>query len=271
MAQETFVSPNEAHQIEEHEFADGIKMWSAGFCLHRQAAIAVSADMRQNVRTVCAWSHGVWLDCLMDAVETRLISAHLPNSWRPTEELAQALFALDEILADAAGQGKRIVLAGDLNVEMGALSDEQYIGSYCTQPESDHDSERAEMVYQRLHHWQMQAPTTFSQGLIACRANATTHHHWTFDQSKTLDYICISQGLIAHRTGDKLIDYNISDHDCIETAIKVSGGVSAVCPYTIWRIPADWEPPKEFATILAANLAELPQNSLEDIATNAVS
>eukprot|EP00971_Amphidinium_carterae_P035470 698287-Amphidinium_carterae.2 len=131
MAQETFLRSSEyenPNQIQEHEFTNGSKMWSGGLALHRQTAIPVSADIRQCIEVVTAWSHGISLDCTLDAIPTRLISAHLPNSWRPLHELAEALMALDRILAEAAGAGKRIVLAGDLNVELGAFCDHQRLG-----------------------------------------------------------------------------------------------------------------------------------------------
>eukprot|EP00971_Amphidinium_carterae_P145742 2888258-Amphidinium_carterae.3 len=212
-------------------------MWSGGLALHRQTAIAVSADIRKCIEVVIAWSHGISLDCALDALPTRLVNAHLPNSWRPLHELAEPLIALDGILAEASSAGKRIVLAG--------------VGRFLRPPVCRKPL-RTACLQKQLAESGSGVPTALSLE-VAGTDNIQSN------------YICISHGLnrlIAERTGEKLIDYATSDHDCIE----VSGASRVVCRHHVWCMPVYWDPPNNFGTFLA----DLPRDSLQKFATSTV-
>eukprot|EP00971_Amphidinium_carterae_P351909 6492332-Amphidinium_carterae.2 len=214
---------------------DGYRLFSGGCKLHRQSVLLVPPAYYGLVREAQEWDYGVYID--VEGTNIRIISAHLPDSWKPMEVFMEALASLDAIL----DVGKHTVLAGDLNVELGSLRDDITVGARATHARRENDLERAQAVFQLMVEKRLVAASTFDEGVDYRRVDHTTHHHWASEAAKTLDYIIVSRGMVAKSVTEIFTEVR-TDHDCLQMDIAIESVCPARLPVRRDGLKPTWEP-----------------------------
>eukprot|EP00971_Amphidinium_carterae_P350116 6491390-Amphidinium_carterae.1 len=247
--QETFENPGE--ELMDIELHDRSRLYCGGKRLHRKAATLLSHDLCSQVIAVEQWSHGITVDIMLPQRKTRIINCHLPNSWHPLHTFAEAV----ENLRNQCGNWQDdILLAGDMNAELGSLCDDTHIGTMATHGKHEDDIMRAQLLFEILVDYGLVATTTF-HGIAGTRPEPPTRYHWALEeQGKTLDYICVRAGATLHATSDvDTAQLTTSDHICVQADLSYMGLSS--CSMTssvssVRRLPRDWQPSQAFTKLI---------------------
>eukprot|EP00971_Amphidinium_carterae_P209589 4157818-Amphidinium_carterae.1 len=241
---------NHGEELMDIELHDCSRLYCGGKRLHRKATTLLSKDLCTQVTAAEQWSYGITVDIVLPHRKTRIINCHLPNSWHPIHTFAEAV---GDLRSQCENWQFDILLAGDLNAELGSLCDDTYIGSMATHGRHEDDIMRAQLLFELLVDYGLVAATTF-HGLTGTRPEPPTRYHWALEeQGKTLDYICVRAGATLQATTDmNTAEITTSDHICVQADLSFRGTSCSLSPpqSSVRKLPRDWHPSQEFTKLM---------------------
>mmetsp|Transcript_6845 Transcript_6845/g.14948 ORF Transcript_6845/g.14948 Transcript_6845/m.14948 type:complete len:310 (-) Transcript_6845:103-1032(-) len=174
-----------------------------GWRLGRLSGMLLANKFYSYVRSMHSWNYGVYIDIAWpsDATVFRMVSLHLPDSWKDISLFQSALQDLEHVISSAPSS--QVILAGDLNTEMLTCTDHLLVGDACTEANTPDTCLRSRLLYAVLDRHNIILGSTFREGLRYDRSTFATYAHWTTGRSKCLDYIAASRSLFRFTTDSR--------------------------------------------------------------------